>query len=514
MRLPLPARSIFIGARALALLTGGISCAAGPAAACDEDALTPLGVEVTVNDITAGSQSDPIVAMSPVDGRTVVAWVNAGDIYMQSGGGPDQRVNNITAGDQRNPHISHAPDGSFVVVWESEADGSLYGIEARLFSALGAPAGPEIPVNTVTAGNQVSPRVDHNSAGGFVVVWTGVDGDQAGIKAQGFNSSGVPFGGEIQVNSNQAGFQLDPDVGVTPGGGFYVVWTDTNGLDGNLYGVYGQAFNTVGAPIGGQFRVNQQTTGNQDQARISTGSEPGFAVAWVSQIAPSRRNIIMRYFNAIHLPLSDDFQVNAASTDDSVRPLPVELSDGFHLVGWHSKDVLASAHDRVIGVCTTRYGVNGQQFGLEGGTPRATEPGLAAWSGDDIVAVWNNPNGVDGDGEGIRAQRYTYAATSAVDEASPSAVPFHRASPAVFDRSVRVEWEMAFAAAPRVTLHDISGRLVRVLDAGTPRTAGPHSLLWDARDESGAPVRSGVYFYRIDDRRMLRAAGRMVRVRS
>ena len=499
---------------AFVALLGALAAPPAPASACDPGAFTPIGFEQTMNDVTTGDQNDPVVSMSPVDGRAVVAWVSDTDIYMQAGGAADVRVNNITAGEQRNPHISHAPDGSFVIVWESEADGSLYGIEARMFGPLGAPLAGEFAVNTVTAGNQTSPRVDHNTSGGFVVVWTGIDGNETGIKAQGFNSAGAPFGSEIQVNATQSGFQLDPDVGVAASGGFYVIWTDANGLDGNLYGVYGQAFNSVGATVGGQFRVNQVTAGNQEQARISVSAGGGFAAAWVSQLAPNRRNIVMRYFNVLHLPLSDDFQVNGASIDDSIRPQLVELSDGFHLVGWMSDDLLPPLFDRFIAVCTTRHGVNGAQFALDGGTPSAIEPALAGWSGDEIAAVWNNPTGVDGDGEGIRALRYTYAATSAVREEPAATGLVHRATPAVFDRSVRLEWEMPFAAAPRVTLHDITGRLVRVLDAGSPRAAGAHALRWDGRADGGAPVRSGVYFYRIDDGRSVRAAGRMVRVRS
>jgi flagellar hook assembly protein FlgD len=44
-----------------------------------------------------------------------------------------------------------------------------------------------------------------------------------------------------------------------------------------------------------------------------------------------------------------------------------------------------------------------------------------------------------------------------------------------------------------LTIHDSAGRLVRTLVSGA-MAAGPHSLAWDARDESGARVPVGVYF--------------------
>lgn len=42
-----------------------------------------------------------------------------------------------------------------------------------------------------------------------------------------------------------------------------------------------------------------------------------------------------------------------------------------------------------------------------------------------------------------------------------------------------------------VRVHDVSGRLVRVLRADA--TAGEHLLRWDGRDGDGTPVRPGVY---------------------
>ncbi len=50
-----------------------------------------------------------------------------------------------------------------------------------------------------------------------------------------------------------------------------------------------------------------------------------------------------------------------------------------------------------------------------------------------------------------------------------------------------------------LTIYDVSGRLIRRLVNGT-YPAGVHQVVWDARDESGAPVASGVYLYRLNVR--------------
>jgi flagellar hook assembly protein FlgD len=48
-----------------------------------------------------------------------------------------------------------------------------------------------------------------------------------------------------------------------------------------------------------------------------------------------------------------------------------------------------------------------------------------------------------------------------------------------------------------LTVYDLAGRPVRELLSGEPQPAGSRSVVWDARDDSGNRVASGVYFYRL-----------------
>jgi flagellar hook assembly protein FlgD len=50
----------------------------------------------------------------------------------------------------------------------------------------------------------------------------------------------------------------------------------------------------------------------------------------------------------------------------------------------------------------------------------------------------------------------------------------------------------------KVTLYDLSGRLVRTLLDQTTLPAGYHDLMVDGRTASGGRLASGVYFYRIE----------------
>lgn len=49
----------------------------------------------------------------------------------------------------------------------------------------------------------------------------------------------------------------------------------------------------------------------------------------------------------------------------------------------------------------------------------------------------------------------------------------------------------------RLSIHDARGALVATLLDG-PRPLGPHSVVWDGTDETGARATSGVYFYRLE----------------
>jgi flagellar hook assembly protein FlgD len=47
-----------------------------------------------------------------------------------------------------------------------------------------------------------------------------------------------------------------------------------------------------------------------------------------------------------------------------------------------------------------------------------------------------------------------------------------------------------------LTIYNITGQQVRVLMNGDA-AAGVHTVVWDARDDSGSPVPSGLYLYRL-----------------
>ena len=68
--------------------------------------------------------------------------------------------------------------------------------------------------------------------------------------------------------------------------------------------------------------------------------------------------------------------------------------------------------------------------------------------------------------------------------------------PNPFGPSTTVSYALARPERVALVVHDVAGRVVRVLEDGH-RDAGPHSVEWDGRDDDGRDLASGVYFVRL-----------------
>ena len=69
--------------------------------------------------------------------------------------------------------------------------------------------------------------------------------------------------------------------------------------------------------------------------------------------------------------------------------------------------------------------------------------------------------------------------------------------PNPFNPSTTLMFSLSDEDYVRLTIHDISGRIVRTLINNT-RTAGTHQVVWDGRDSRNAAVATGLYFVRVE----------------
>ncbi len=157
--------------------------------------------------------------------------------------GGEFQVSTFTIGDQQRASVAMDSDGDFVVVWHSWLqDGDGYGVYGQRYNAAGVAQGGEFLVNTEITGKQRDPAVAMDAAGNFVVTWSSdlQDGSGWGIYAQEYSASGAPVGSEYRVNTTTASDQKQSGVAMDSAGDFVVVWSG-NG-PGDTSGVFGQRY--------------------------------------------------------------------------------------------------------------------------------------------------------------------------------------------------------------------------------------------------------------------------------
>jgi flagellar hook assembly protein FlgD len=77
-------------------------------------------------------------------------------------------------------------------------------------------------------------------------------------------------------------------------------------------------------------------------------------------------------------------------------------------------------------------------------------------------------------------------------------VAVHHANPNPFGHRAELSYELPSGGTVGVRVFDASGRLIRTLVDSEYQAAGVRKVVWNGRDESGRPVASGVYFFRVD----------------
>lgn len=226
--------------------------------------------------------SRPNVAAN-TDGNFLVVWIDSvagvSGRLVDAGGlpqGPTFQVSvgTYAAGYYDGPSVASDGTGGFIVAWY---DGDP--LVARKVDASGTPVGPEIAVGAV--GSTEEPHVAADAAGNFVVAWV-KDSGGGGVNARRFDATGTPLGPVFDVATTGARWAR---IAAAPSGEFVVVWTDTDYLDGDRYGVFGRRYDETGTALGAPFQVNVNAENGQGHygADVTVLPEGGFVVAWTDR---------------------------------------------------------------------------------------------------------------------------------------------------------------------------------------------------------------------------------------
>ncbi len=215
-------------------------------------------------------------------------------------------------------------------------------------------------VNTYTPSTQAWPAAATLADGSYVVAWqsSGQDGGSWGIYAQRFANNGEALGAEVRVNTLVNGEQSWPQIAALSNGGFVVSWQDNGGNDGSGWGSYAQRFDAAGVAQGGQLLLNTTTSGTQYHTNVAA-YPGGFAAVWSNG-------------SDIYLQRFDN-----AGTKQGLETLVSTVPGG------------ASAQA-------------GAQY----------VPDVAGRADGDLVVVWSDSGGNDGNSNGVFARIYDAATDS------------------------------------------------------------------------------------------------------
>ncbi|MGD9164939.1 MAG: DUF4347 domain-containing protein, partial [Chromatiales bacterium] len=229
--------------------------------------------------------------------------------------GSETLVNQTTTGNQitydsSGNQVASDSAGNFVVVWEDQNSGDVYG---RLYDASGTATSDEFLINTTTAGLQQTVTVAMDDDGNFMVVWTDYsqDGSGTGVYAQIYNADGSLNGGEFLVNETTANSQGMASVAVDGSGNYIVTWSSYSQDEVDTLGVYGRRFDADGNPLSGEFLVNTTTVYDQELSAVAADDAGNFVVVWQSAFQDgSGTGIYGQLYNASGIAQGSEFLIN------------------------------------------------------------------------------------------------------------------------------------------------------------------------------------------------------------
>ena len=207
-----------------------------------------------------------------------------GQLISSSGSkiGSEFQINTVTAGGQNESQISELSNGNVIVAYESGAPVGERNIRGQIIDASGTKVGSELTFSTSST-DQVEVAVAGLTGGGFVTTWQAAnqDGDGQGVYYRVFDNNGTALTGELLANTTISGDQTFPKVATLADGGFLLAWS-SDGQDGDDYGIFARKFSSSGDVVSDEFQVNTTATGLQKHVDLIQKANGDVVATWIS----------------------------------------------------------------------------------------------------------------------------------------------------------------------------------------------------------------------------------------
>jgi len=252
----------------------------------------------------------------------------------------ERRANEFTASAQEATVLAADELGRTVLAWQSRRQqAGTYGIYARRYDAAGAELSGEVQINAETAGMQMQPSVDLAADGTAWFAWRsfGADGDQGAIVARRFTADLASATREVLVNQVALGDQTDPVIGALPDGGALVLWLGPDARQERVQ-VRARRLAPDGTPIGDAYRIDQGDGFDCATPALGLARDGRALVAYGRLDARGLPlGLYLRALDADGRPAGDEQRIDDPREDVSGAGLEPALdlaADGRGLVGW------------------------------------------------------------------------------------------------------------------------------------------------------------------------------------
>ena len=307
-----------------------------------------------------------------------------------------QETSNENRGSNRA--IATAPDGSYVVVW-TDNNGSDASVHGQRYDRFGEAQGSNFLINQTTSDHQRWISTDSDGTGNFVVTWVGEnqDGTPRSVFARRYDADGTPQSGEFRVNTENTGTQDNASVAVDSDGGFVVVW-EGDGAGG--YDIYGRRYDSSGSPLGGEFQINTLNPGALGEPVVASADNGQFVVVW-----GDADGVQAQLYDESGVPVGGQFEIDDSNFAGQAG-VAMDV-DGDFVVVWRDTAgtrIFGRIYDAAGTPLDSRFQINNTNGGTQ------TNPSVDVDVNGNFVAVWEG-NG-PGDSSGVFYRRYTATGTA------------------------------------------------------------------------------------------------------
>ena len=416
---------------------------------------TPIGSNFSVNDNVQNTLHwSPAIAMDEL-GNFVITWedyrnIGGPDTYVQrcdsSGAlvGTNFKTNDDYQADQTFPVMASDGSGDLVIGWldfrNRNAD-----IYSQRYNSVGTALGTNFKVNDDSeSAEQYSPGVAMDVFGNFVVTWDDTRYGDHDIYAQRYSSFGSLMGSNFRVNDDPGyADQEYPSVAMGgPSSNFVIAWDDYRSGD---HDIYGQRYDFSGAPLGPNFRVNDDG-GSSDQRTPATGMDGsgGFVIAWDDHRNGNCDVYAQRYDPAGN-PLGANFTVNddPGTAQQHSPALSVDGSGNF-IITWEDErngnvDIHAQRYDPPGTPVSSNFKVND-----DAGIASQANPAVALEDSGSFVIIWEDYR--DDESGDVYVQRYDSSGSPVygnylVSDVEYASFPQLKPAVAVSSSNISYVWE-------------------------------------------------------------------------